>query len=81
MRPGGSGMRRRIDRALTDLPEPLSPTMATVSPMLHGIGDPIDGAHEARPGAELGMESPHLQQWRHAVSPAVLGERSPPTDG
>ncbi len=33
MRPGsGSGMRRRIDSALTDLPEPLSPTMATVSP-------------------------------------------------
>jgi hypothetical protein len=25
-------MRRRIDNALTDLPEPLSPTIATVSP-------------------------------------------------
>ncbi len=32
MRPGGSGMRRRIDMAPTDLPDPLSPTMATVSP-------------------------------------------------
>ena len=32
MRPGGSGISRRIDIALTDLPEPLSPTMATVSP-------------------------------------------------
>ncbi len=32
MRPGGSGIRRRIDIALTDLPEPLSPTIATVSP-------------------------------------------------
>ena len=32
MRPGGSGMRRMIDSAPTDLPEPLSPTIATVSP-------------------------------------------------
>src|SRR4051794_9845724 len=32
MRPGGSGMRRMTDNALTDLPEPLSPTIATVSP-------------------------------------------------
>ena len=32
MRPGGSGIRRSTDSALTDLPEPLSPTIATVSP-------------------------------------------------
>ena len=31
-RPGGLGTRRRIDSALTDLPQPDSPTMATVSP-------------------------------------------------
>ena len=30
--PGGSGIRRRIDMAVTDLPQPLSPTMARVSP-------------------------------------------------
>ena len=32
MRPGGSGIRRRIDRAPAVLPDPLSPTIATVSP-------------------------------------------------
>jgi hypothetical protein len=30
--PGGSGIRRRIDIAVTDFPQPLSPTMASVSP-------------------------------------------------
>ena len=32
--PGGSGMRRRIEFAVTDLPQPLSPTIASVSPSL-----------------------------------------------
>src|ERR1700730_5181957 len=30
--PGGSGMRRRTELAVTDLPQPLSPTIAIVSP-------------------------------------------------
>ena len=32
IRPGGSLMRRRMEREVTDLPQPLSPTMASVSP-------------------------------------------------
>ena len=32
IRPGGSGIRRRIELAVTDLPQPLSPTTASVSP-------------------------------------------------
>jgi len=32
VRPGGSGIRRRIDKAPAVLPDPLSPTIATVSP-------------------------------------------------
>jgi len=32
IRPGGLGIRRMIDSASTDLPEPDSPTIATVSP-------------------------------------------------
>ena len=32
MRPGGLGMSRMIDRLVTDLPEPDSPTMPSVSP-------------------------------------------------
>src|SRR5262244_387182 len=34
MRPGGVGIRRMIDRAVTLLPEPDSPTMPRVSPLL-----------------------------------------------
>src|SRR6202040_4470666 len=30
--PGGSGIRRKTEPAVTDLPQPLSPTIATVSP-------------------------------------------------
>src|SRR4051794_12893292 len=33
MRPGGSAMSRMIDRFVTDLPEPDSPTMPSVSPL------------------------------------------------
>src|SRR6202011_3043960 len=32
MRPGGGGIRRNIDSAVTLLPQPLSPTIARVSP-------------------------------------------------
>ena len=32
--PGGSGISRRMDMEVTDLPQPLSPTIATVSPAL-----------------------------------------------
>ncbi len=32
MRPGGDGIRRMIESALTDLPEPDSPTMPSVEP-------------------------------------------------
>src|SRR5260370_24219930 len=32
MLPGGSGMSRNSDMAVTDLPQPDSPTMASVSP-------------------------------------------------
>ncbi len=32
MRAGGAGLRRRMLRARTDLPQPVSPTMPSVSP-------------------------------------------------
>ena len=32
MRPGGVGISRMIDRFVTDLPDPDSPTMPSVSP-------------------------------------------------
>jgi hypothetical protein len=32
-----------MESAVTDLPDPDSPTSATVSPFFHGKGDAIDG--------------------------------------
>ena len=34
--PGGSGISRRMDMAVTDLPQPDSPTIASVSPASTG---------------------------------------------
>src|SRR5216683_143462 len=40
IRPGGVWMRRRIDSEVTDLPQPLSPTIANVSPSATEIETP-----------------------------------------
>ena len=37
---------------------------------LDGVGDAIDGAHDSRTGAELGVQVVHLQQWWQQFSPA-----------
>ena len=43
--PGGVGIRRMIDSAVTLLPQPDSPTMPSVSPFARSYGsDPVDGA-------------------------------------
>ena len=47
MRPGGLATRRRIDSAVTLLPQPDSPTTPSVSPRLQRVGDAVDGAHRA----------------------------------
>ena len=47
MRPGGVGMSRMIDRFVTDLPEPDSPTMPSVSPRRQVEAHAVDRPHDA----------------------------------
>ena len=62
--PGGSGMRRRIEFAVTDLPQPDSPTMASVSPSFTSKDTPSTARAVGRP--EMGLEVLDLEQ-RHAL--------------
>ena len=52
--PGGMGIRRRIDSMVTDLPQPLSPTTARVSPSSSVEGDAVDRVHGAFRRVEAG---------------------------
>ena len=54
-----------MESALTLLPQPDSPTSATVSPSLDVPGDVVDGAHDAAPRGELGAEMADVQKGRH----------------
>ena len=56
MRPGGDGTNRRIESAVTLLPQPLSPTTASVSPALDRVGDAVNGAHDTVAGKEMRLE-------------------------
>ena len=53
IRPGGSGIRRRIDSDVTDLPDPDSPTMPTAAPACNLEADAVDGADGVALRAEL----------------------------
>ena len=67
IRPGGSGIRRRIDSALDRLARAALADDRDGLARLDGIGNAVDGADDARTGTELGMKFPYLQQWRHTV--------------
>ena len=74
MRPGGFGIRRRIDSAVTLLPDPLSPTIATVSPAATSNESASTAVHRAALGAKPGGEVADLQQGRgHAVHSVLPG--------
>ena len=62
MRPGGSATRRRIESAVTLLPQPDSPTTPSVSPAAHGVGDAVDRPHDPVRGEEVGLQIVDLQQ-------------------
>ena len=71
MRPGGCGIRPRIDIVLTLLPEPDSPTIPSVSPGIDVVRDAVDGVDDAVVGLELDDEIPDRQDGlRHALSAA-----------
>ena len=54
--PGGSGMRRMMDRAVTDLPEPDSPTTPSVCPGSRVKRHAVDGLDDAVAGEEVHLE-------------------------
>ena len=79
----GSGSSRRSCRAargsaagstsaVTDLPQPDSPTIASVSPSLDLEGDAVDRAVDAVRRAEMGLQVLDLEQ-RHRIRPSLLG--------
>ena len=55
--PGGSGMSRRIDSAVTLLPEPDSPTMPSVSLAVEREAHAVDRLDHAVVGEEVGRET------------------------
>ena len=48
--------------AVTDLPEPDSPSTASVSPGVQVVRDAVDHLGDAVAGVELDVQVPHLQQ-------------------
>ena len=61
-----------IESAVTDLPQPDSPTMPSVLPALDREADAVDRVHHALAGEEVGAQVAHLEQRLAHVS-LVLG--------
>ncbi len=59
--PGGLAMSFRIERFVTDLPDPDSPTMPRDFAAVQVEGDAVHSLHEAVFRAELGREILHAQ--------------------
>ena len=69
MRPGGDATRRRIDSAVTLLPQPLSPDERDRRRARHVERHVVDGAQGARVRAEARHQVAHAQERRVAASP------------
>ena len=74
MRPG-IGTRRSSDSALTDLPEPDSPTMPMASPSPTSKRDVLDGPDHAALGEETGGQALDVEERRCAHAPSLLQAR------
>ena len=55
-------VRPSIVSEVTVLPEPDSPTIPSVLPGAHLVGDPVDGVHDPVFGGELDAQVLHPQQ-------------------
>ena len=72
MRPGGLATRRRMDSAVTLLPQPELAHHAQRLAAAHGIGDAVDRPHDADRGEEMRLEILDLQdRLRSASRPAA----------
>ena len=65
IRPGGDGTSRRIDSAVTLLPQPDSPTSPSGSPRVDREADAVDGPDDSRIGRKLRLEPTHFEERRH----------------
>src|SRR5689334_8519255 len=70
MRPGGCGMRRMTLSAVTDLPEPDSPTIPSVSPLLMNRSTPST-ARTTPSSVKKCVLSPLTSRSRSAMEPPV----------
>ena len=59
---GGFGIRPMIESAVTDLPQPDSPTIPSVLPFSTAKLIAVDGAHDAIAGEEVGAEIVDFEQ-------------------
>ena len=62
MRAGGMSRMPMIAWAVTDLPEPDSPSTASVSPAVDGVADAVDGLDDALAGVELHVQVVDVEQ-------------------
>jgi hypothetical protein len=72
IRPGGDGTSRMIDRLVTDLPDPDSPTMPSVFAASQLEADTVHRSHHAAVFVEVGAQVAYAQQRLVAVGPARL---------
>ena len=64
--------RPMIESAVTDLPQPDSPTMPSVRPLLDGEADAVDRVHVAAARLEVRAEVVDFEN-RHYAAPSVRG--------
>ncbi len=76
--PGGVGISRNTDSAVTLLPDPDSPTSATVSPGRDVEADVVHGGDRAAVGAKARGQAAHGQQGLDHVSESSGGSETPP---
>ncbi len=74
MRAGGIGSSRRIDSAVTLLPQPDSPTTASVSPGMHVERHAVDRAHDAVARVEMRLQVVDASKRFRIAPPLLAGE-------
>ena len=77
MRPGGVGMSRMIERFVTDLPEPDSPTMPSVSPRLTSNDTPSTAFTTRPSSAKYVRKFAHRQKAQLFLICGSRASRSP----
>ena len=68
MRPGGSATSRRIESALTDLPQPDFADDGDRLALTDIIADAVDRLDHAGRGEEVGLQIVYLEKLGHRVS-------------